>query len=118
LRLTPFSGTATLCCTACGNHALKPRATPMMNKLLHGSQTVWTTNMPTPLLWVDIEGRLASNQNCLWEPFRNRIKFTNIMGDYKGRRSLRQRRKRFAKNRRIKALATAEKKYRAKFYAK
>jgi hypothetical protein len=40
------------------NHALKPRATPMMNKLLHGSQTVWTTNMPAPLLWVDAEGVL------------------------------------------------------------
>jgi hypothetical protein len=41
--------------------------------------------------------------------FKNRIKFTNIMGDYKGRRNLRQRKRRFAKDQRIKALATAEK---------
>ena len=31
------------------------------------------------------------------------------MGDYKGRRNLRKRKKRFAKDQRIKALATAEK---------
>jgi len=36
-------------------------------------------------------------------------KFTNIMGDYKGRVRLRQRKKRFAKDQRIKALAARKK---------
>ena len=53
--------------------------------------------------------RLASNPNYLWAPFRNRNKFINIMGDYKGRRNLRQRKKRFAKERRIRALSATEK---------
>jgi hypothetical protein len=42
-------------------------------------------------------------------PFRNGIKFTNIMGDYKGRVKLRQRKRRFAKAQRIKALAATKK---------
>ena len=53
--------------------------------------------------------RLASNPNYLWAPFRNRNKFINIMGDYKGRRNLRQRKKRFAKEQRIRALSSSEK---------
>jgi hypothetical protein len=45
----------------------------------------------------------------LWALSRNGIKFTSIMGAYKGRVNLRQRRKRFAKEQRIKALATTKK---------
>jgi hypothetical protein len=37
------------------------------------------------------------------------INFTDIMGDYKGRVKLRQRKKRFAKDQRIKALAATKK---------
>jgi hypothetical protein len=42
-------------------------------------------------------------------PFRNAIKFQTIMGHYKGRVQLRLRKKRFAKDQRIKALADAKK---------
>jgi hypothetical protein len=45
---------------------------------------------------VEVDG--VSGQNRRWAPFRNGIKFTNIMGDYKGRAQLRQRKRRFAKN--------------------
>ena len=37
------------------------------------------------------------------------IKFSNIMGHYKGRVNLRRRKKRFVKDQRIKALGTAKK---------
>ncbi len=42
-------------------------------------------------------------------PFRNGIKFPAIMGHYKGRVQLRLRKKRFAKDQRIKALADSKK---------
>jgi hypothetical protein len=42
-------------------------------------------------------------------PFRNGIKFQTIMGHYKGRVQLRLRKKRFAKDQRIKALADSKK---------
>jgi hypothetical protein len=42
-------------------------------------------------------------------PFWMGSKFTNIMGHYKGRVKLTQRRRRFAKSERIKALAAAKK---------
>ena len=58
---------------------------------------------------VDVDGVLHQIKIASGSPFRNRIKFTSTMGDYKGRRSLKQRKKRFAKNQRIKVLATAEK---------
>jgi hypothetical protein len=51
----------------------------------------------------------VSGQNCHWAPCRNGINFTDIMGDYKGRVKLRQRKKRFAKDQRIKALAATRK---------
>ena len=38
----------------------------------------------------------------------NRIKITNIMGDYKGRVNTRRRKRRFAKDQRIKALAATK----------
>jgi hypothetical protein len=47
---------------------------------------------------------LGSMKSLLGES-RNRIKFSKIMGDYKGRVQLRLRKKRSAKNQRIKALA-------------
>jgi hypothetical protein len=48
-------------------------------------------------------------QNSRWVPFGNAIRFNNIMGHYKGRVQLRQRKKRFAKDQRIKALADSKK---------
>jgi hypothetical protein len=39
----------------------------------------------------------------------NRIKITNTMGHYKGRVNTRRRKRRFAKDQRIKALAAAKK---------
>jgi hypothetical protein len=42
-------------------------------------------------------------------PFRNGIKFPIIMGHYKGRVQLRLRKKRFAKDQRLKALADSKK---------
>lgn len=56
---------------------------------------------------VEVDG--VSGQNRHWAPFRNGIKFRNYMGDYKGRVNLRQRKSRFAKNRRIKALVATKK---------
>jgi len=56
-----------------------------------------------------VEADGVSGHNRHWAPFRNGIKFTNIMGDYKGRVQLRQRKRRFAKNQRIKALAATKK---------
>jgi hypothetical protein len=41
--------------------------------------------------------------------FQEWDRFRNIMGDYKGRVKLRQRKRRFAKNQRIKALAVTKK---------
>jgi hypothetical protein len=50
-----------------------------------------------------------SRSRSLWAVFRNRIRFTNIMGAYKGRVNLRHRKRRLMKEQRIKALAAAKK---------
>jgi len=52
-------------------------------------------------------GRVKSR--FLIAPFRNGIKLPTIMGHYKGRVQLRLRKKRFAKDQRIKALADSKK---------
>jgi hypothetical protein len=56
---------------------------------------------------VEVDG--VSGQNRLWALSGNGIKFSNIMGGYKGRVNLRQRKKRYVKAQRIKALAATKK---------
>jgi len=61
----------------------------------------------TPLVWsksTASRAKIASGHVS-----GNGIKFTNIMGDYKGRVNLRHRKRRFTKNQRIKALAATKK---------
>jgi hypothetical protein len=53
-----------------------------------------------------IVSSVKNSSGCLSE---NRIKITNIMGAYKGRVNTRHRKRRFAKNERIKALASVKK---------
>jgi hypothetical protein len=62
-----------------------------------------------PFNLVEVGGVQSLELNRLWAPFRNEIKLTSIMGAYKGRVNLRQRRRRFVKGQRIKALAATKK---------
>jgi hypothetical protein len=51
----------------------------------------------------------GGSQNLFGHLSGNGIKITKIMGDYKGRVNTRRRKRRFAKNRRVKALAAIQK---------
>jgi hypothetical protein len=55
------------------------------------------------------ERRTEGSQNLFGHLSGKRTKITNIMGDYKGRVNTRRRKRRFAKTRRVKALAAIKK---------
>jgi hypothetical protein len=70
------------------------------------------TENPAELRWSIVgclNGMAGVKSRFLIAPFRNGIKFPTIMGHYKGRVQLRLRKKRFAKDQRIKALADSKK---------
>ena len=96
------------CCVACAKPRFGAKSQADDEQSAVSLATVWTAKCADGSAST-LTAYLHQIKIAFGSLFRNQIKFTNIMGAYKGRRSLRQRKKRFAENQRIKALATAEK---------